>query len=579
MNIMHSLIESTKDLLKKYPLAIVFIFISTSCIPFIQDDSISAYAILILLLPIYFSTTLMLQKIKYAHWITISYAIAITFAFYFAERDIYDNYAYWGLLLIHFLLFITYPLTQDNRHFIYYTISRFVQLILSIAIACIICLFVLLIFTSVEYLFNLSILTFNVIPKTILFTTFFFTPILFLIFEQRLANNVPNERFHYVIELVINFIFSPVVIIYTFLVYLYLAKILLHFELPQGGVAYIIMPYIALGLLCHALRLLLTEPKWAWFYRYFSYLSIAPLILLWLGISERITAYGLTEMRVFLVMIASIITVFVICSMHPRWLQYRWFTLLTCTVIFAGMIVTSPYHLTQQNQLVRFERVLTELNLLDQQGKISSKIFEKNFAKKLSREQAEKYKLLDEIIVPYIKTNPQAIAKYGKENLDYLSGFYYNQIIYNNNYQDKYATISFYAYDTNRNYKQAIDIQSYQKLYLINGYSDTKSQDEASEQDKSQLFQRHFALIDEDSGYQYNFSESYFAEVFKSAGLDIHQKYQQEELLPLAEKLTKVPTEEGGLLIFRDIDFKYEEHGEIKGYVYQGGYIEFYLAP
>ncbi|MDO5054220.1 MAG: DUF4153 domain-containing protein [Pasteurella oralis] len=579
MHLIQSLTNTAKNLTGKYPLAVLFVLVSTSCIPFIQDDNISFYAILILLLPIYFSTALMLQKVKYTHWITISYAIAITLAFYFAERDIYDNHAYWGLLLIHFLLFITYPLAKDNRHFIYDTISRFAQLILSIAVACIICLSVLLIFTSIEYLFNLNILTSYVVPKTILFTTFFFTPILFLIFEQRLANNFQNERFHYVIELVINFIFSPVVIIYTFLVYLYLAKILLHFELPQGGVAYIIMPYIALGLLCNALRLLLTEPKWAWFYRYFSYLSIAPLILLWLGINERITTYGLTETRVFLVMIASVITLFVLCCMSQRWLQYRLFTLTTCAVIFAGMILTSPYQLAQQNQLARFERLLTELNVLDKNEKISAQIFEKNFAKQLSSEQAAKYKLLDDIIERYIKTNPQAITKYGKENLDYLSGFYYNQIVYNNNYQDKYASISFYAYDTNRNYKQAIDIQPYQKLYLINGYIDTKTQDEVSEQDKSQLFQRHFAFIDEDSGYQYNFSESYFAEVFKSAGLDIHQKYQQEELLPLAEKLTKVPTEEGGLLIFRDIDFKYEIHGDIKGYVYQGGYIEFYLAP
>lgn len=57
--------------------------------------------------------------------------------------------------------------------------------------------------------------------------------------------------------------------------YLYLAKILFYFELPKGGVAYIIMPYIALGLCCQGLRLLLIDAKWTGFYRVFAYLYCA----------------------------------------------------------------------------------------------------------------------------------------------------------------------------------------------------------------------------------------------------------------------------------------------------------------
>ncbi|XWY21206.1 DUF4153 domain-containing protein [Bisgaard Taxon 45] len=577
MNIIQSFTHKLRDLIKQYPLAMLFIFISTAFIPWIQDESISRDMIVILLLPIYFSTALLLTKYKYANGLTLAYTILITLAFYFADRPIYDNDAYWGLLLIHFVLFVTYPLAKENRLFVYNTVSRLTQLALAIVLAGIICICVILVLNSIEYLFNINLLRHQIVPKTILFIMFFFTPVFFLILEQRLAQNFQGERFHYVIELIINFIFSPVVIIYTLIVYLYLAKILLNFELPKGGVAYIIMPYIVLGLCCQGLRLLLIDAKWTGFYRSFSYLAIAPLVLLWLGISTRIITYGLTEVRVMLVILASMLTLFILFSMTQRLRQYRLFSLVACLLLFVSTILTSPYYLAQQHQLARFERLLSELNILDEQQQISATIFDSQFAKQLSTEQVEKYKQLDGIIGHYIKTNPAAVAKYGQDKLDYLHGFYYNQIIYNNPYQDEDVSITFYAYDTGRQDNYAIDIAPYQTLHLINGYVNSGDPNELETQEKSTLFQRQFDLIDKQN--KYSFDERYFVEVFKAAGLDIHQKYSQDKLLPLAKELTQVPTTEGGLLIFRDMDFKYEVHGDMKGYVYQGGYIEFYLAP
>ncbi|HDX1179774.1 TPA: DUF4153 domain-containing protein [Pasteurella multocida] len=579
MNIIQSFTHRLSDLIKQYPLAMSFIFISTAFIPWIQDESISRDMIVVLLLPIYFSAALLLTKYKYANGLAIAYAILITLAFYFADRPIYDNDAYWGLLLIHFVLFVTYPLAKENRLFVYNTVSRLTQLALAIVLAGIICICAVLVLNSIEYLFNINLLSHRIVPKTLLFIMCFFTPVFFLIFEQRLAQNFQGERFHYVIELIINFIFSPVVILYTLIVYLYLAKILFYFELPKGGVVYIIMPYIALGLCCQGLRLLLIDAKWTGFYRVFAYLSIAPLVLLWVGIHTRITTYGLTEIRVMLVVLASMMTLFILFSMTQRLQQYRLFSLTACLLLFISTILTSPYYLAQQHQLARFERLLSELNILDEQQQISATIFDSQFAKQLSSEQVEKYKQLDEIIGVYIKTNPAAVAKYGQEKLNYLHGFYYNQIIYNTPYQDEEASITFYAYDTRRNGKYVIDIAPYQTLHLVNGYINNGDPNDLEAQDKSILFQRQFDLIDEDTGNKYGFDEHYFVEVFKAAGLDIHQKYSQDTLLPLAKQLTQVPTREGGLLIFRDMDFKYEVHGDIKGYVYQGGYVEFYLAP
>lgn len=62
MNIIQSFTHRLSDLIKQYPLAMSFIFISTAFIPWIQDESISRDMIVVLLLPIYFSTVLLLTS-------------------------------------------------------------------------------------------------------------------------------------------------------------------------------------------------------------------------------------------------------------------------------------------------------------------------------------------------------------------------------------------------------------------------------------------------------------------------------------------------------------------------------------
>ncbi|HHE3465013.1 hypothetical protein [Pasteurella multocida] len=51
MNIIQSFTHRLSDLIKQYPLAMSFIFISTAFIPWIQDESISRDMIVVLLKP------------------------------------------------------------------------------------------------------------------------------------------------------------------------------------------------------------------------------------------------------------------------------------------------------------------------------------------------------------------------------------------------------------------------------------------------------------------------------------------------------------------------------------------------
>ncbi len=105
------------------------------------------------------------------------------------------------------------------------------------------------------------------------------------------------------------FVLLPLVALYAGILYAYLGRILVRWELPQGGVAGLVLALAAAGifaqLLIHPLR---DHPAQAWvraFARWF-YRALVPLLgLLAVAIGVRIADYGITEERYFVGLLAA----------------------------------------------------------------------------------------------------------------------------------------------------------------------------------------------------------------------------------------------------------------------------------
>ena len=86
------------------------------------------------------------------------------------------------------------------------------------------------------------------------------------------------------IEILVNLILVPALMIFTVLLYAYVGKIILAGALPKGMVSNIALPYLVGGLGVYALRSISVKPNWDGFFKFFPYLSIVPIALLWLAI-------------------------------------------------------------------------------------------------------------------------------------------------------------------------------------------------------------------------------------------------------------------------------------------------------
>ena len=110
------------------------------------------------------------------------------------------------------------------------------------------------------------------------------------------------------LEVFVKYILIPLVLLYIIILYAYSFKIIYQWELPKGWVSYLVTALALLGFLVQVIinPIQNTVKSWMinqfypWFYRF-----LLPLIaLLFVAIFRRITDYGITENRYFVVTIA-----------------------------------------------------------------------------------------------------------------------------------------------------------------------------------------------------------------------------------------------------------------------------------
>jgi hypothetical protein len=108
------------------------------------------------------------------------------------------------------------------------------------------------------------------------------------------------------------YVLLPLVVLYLAILYAYMGKIILEWDLPRGWVAYLIIAFSVVGIL--ALLLIYPireneENKWIKTFSRFFYLALFPLVLLLItSIYKRVSEYGITESRYLVLLTAAWLT-------------------------------------------------------------------------------------------------------------------------------------------------------------------------------------------------------------------------------------------------------------------------------
>ncbi len=193
-------------------------------------------------------------------------------------------------------------------------------------------------------------------------------PMLFLLLLDRWEQ--AECRMARIGEVLINWIFTPALIVYALLLHSYVVKILIAMSLPRGGVAYLVFGFILTAFVVRVLRELAEKRIADWFYARFSFVMLLPTLLFWVGAARRVGEYGLTAPRVYLLVCGCVMTLAVI-FFFLRSGRYSWL-FASAFVLFAAVAyvpVLSPARIGMRSQRARFERLGRELGMLDDEGR------------------------------------------------------------------------------------------------------------------------------------------------------------------------------------------------------------------
>ena len=459
---------------------------------------------------------------------------------------------FWGANFIALLVLLGFPFEKNNQGFTYRNFTNLFHLGLATAVWLLVFGLVAAILFTITTLFNVE---FSDSFYSHFYTSLgiFTQPLFFLVFQQRQAKS--EMTLNRIFEILVNFVLAPALMIFTVLLYAYVVQIIFEGVLPKGMLANITLPYLLGGLGVYALRSICAKARWKTFFKYYPYLAIVPIVLLWLAIDRRISAYAWTEQRIYLVALATAITIAYAILIVPKARQYRLISGVVMVAIFAMTWIVKPQEIAYQSQTVRFEQLLKKLNLSDGSGKIRDDV---DFVERLENMPKSDLKDWDELDKvsdyllyrmeiksygepPFEERKEAFKQKYGKKSEELFTFYIYGDEI---RFNDESISTPENNFITKVTFEwESIDVTSYKKWIRVPTYSfyrlEPRAYMKSDESEDKQEEKQEVCFIEDHDRYCTNMDE-HIHKVFKEHQLDPMKRISKTELESLSQDLLKI---------------------------------------
>lgn len=453
-----------------------------------------------------------------------------------------------GANFIALLVLLGFPFEKNNQGFTYRNFTNLFHLGLATMVWLLVFGLVAAILFTITTLFNVE---FSDSFYEHFYTSLgiFTLPLFFLVFQQRQAKS--EMTLNRIFEILVNFVLAPALMIFTVLLYAYVVQIIFEGVLPKGMLANITLPYLLGGLGVYALRSICAKARWETFFKFYPYLSIVPIVLLWLAIDRRISAYAWTEQRIYLVALATAITIAYAILIVPKARQYRLISGVVMVAIFAMTWIVKPQEIAYQSQTARFEQLLKKLNLSDGLGKIRDDIDFVERLENMPKSELKDWEELDNVTFymvrhialdsyvedPYKERHEIFKQRYGEKSEELVTlNIYGDHISINSQViSDRKTTIEFLW--------ESIDVTPYKKWIRVPTFTFYRTEPQtymkSDENVDKQGEKPEVCFVEDHDRYCTNMDE-HIHKVFKDHQLDPMKKMSKAEIKSLSQDLLKI---------------------------------------
>ena len=303
----------------------------------------------------------------------ITFVISIIFFVEYLRTNDYYNVYYFTLIPISIVLFLLIPILKKKENKEKYLQSVFSNFVITGIFATVLWVGIEIILTTVNYLFFNSgdSLFFRLTMYSFWFIAEIFGASLFLSLLKKPDDNLENYEFPFIFNVLIKFVIIPLIIIYTGVLYIYMAKVLISMHLPKGLISHLVLWYTAFSV---AVMILITpftqkDKFFENFKKYFPYFSIPLIFASLFAVFQRTYQYGITENRYYVLISIFWLLFCMILYIRKMNITGIFISLITCLVI-SVYTPLSAKNVSNFSQSQRLKRMLVKYGAL-KDGKIS----------------------------------------------------------------------------------------------------------------------------------------------------------------------------------------------------------------
>ena len=302
----------------------------------------------------------------------ITFVPSIIFYVEYLRTNDYYNIYYFALIPISIILFVLIPiLNRENKE--KYLQSEFSDFVITYIFALVLFIGIGIVLTTVNYLFFKSRSFF--IFRLTMYSSWFIAEVLgaslFLSLLKKPDADLENYEFPSIFNLLIKFVIIPLIVIYTGVLYIYMAKVVISMQLPKGLISHLVLWYTAFSVIIMILITPFTQKDKFLrnFKKYFPYFSIPLIFASLFALSQRIYQYGITEKRYYVLILIFWLLFCMILFIRKMNITGIFISLIACVVI-AVYTPFSAKSVSNFSQKERLKRMLVKYGAL-KDGKIS----------------------------------------------------------------------------------------------------------------------------------------------------------------------------------------------------------------
>lgn len=222
-----------------------------------------------------------------------------------------------------------------NQSFVIQAASIVRNILFAACVCGIVSLLLFMLLSSIDAVFKLQLMKL-LVDFIIILMMFIVAPLAFMYFER----SDEEHELGRLSEVIINYILSSAVVIYGVVLYVYFAKIIFSWSLPNGGIAMTSIAFIVMGLITKACREVIHKPILEFVFKYFHILSIPAIFMMWLSAVVRVSEYGMTGPRGLLTTMLLVATVWCVSMAWKKLYDFRRLTIFSIVIMMA--YVASP---------------------------------------------------------------------------------------------------------------------------------------------------------------------------------------------------------------------------------------------